>query len=86
MTTLAELKSRHAARKLRDAPLHKILGPDQSYGDMDQALEMIDALKETLRDVAIHMRANPKHNDELFAVQSFPYAVEVKNCERLNIL
>lgn len=66
MTTLAELKSRHAARKLRDAPLHKILGPDQSYGDMDQALEMIDVLKETLRDVALHMRANPKHNDELF--------------------
>jgi hypothetical protein len=63
---LSEIKSRHASRKLRDAPLHKILGPDATYNDLDEAIEMIDHLKEVLRDAAIYLRANPKQNDEIF--------------------
>lgn len=66
MTTLAEMKSRHAARKLRDAPLNKILGPDKSSEDFDALLAMIDSYKDLLREVHVFLRNNPKKHDELF--------------------
>lgn len=66
MTTLAEIKHRHNLRKITDAPLVKILGPDQAAKDMDLALGLIDGQKDLLREVALYLRANFKQNDEVY--------------------
>jgi hypothetical protein len=66
MTMLAEIKHRHNLRKITDAPLVNILGPNQAANDMELALELIDWQKDLLRDVALYLRANFKQNDEVY--------------------
>lgn len=66
MTMLAEIKHRHAMRKITDAPLVKILGEDQSAKDMDSALALIDSQKDLLREIGFYLRTNFKQNDEVY--------------------
>ena len=66
MMMLAEIKHRHAMRKITDAPLVKILGEDQSAKDMDSALALIDSQKDLLREIGLYLRTNFKQNDEVY--------------------
>jgi hypothetical protein len=65
--TLAEIKSRHALRKITDAPLVKILGPDQSAKDMDAVLELVDTQKDLLRDLGAYLRNHVQVNDDTYS-------------------
>jgi hypothetical protein len=64
--TLAEIKHRHNLRKITDAPIVRILGPDTAAKDMDALLEIVDYQKQILRDVAAYLRTNARPNDEVF--------------------
>lgn len=68
MRSLAELKKRHADRKLRDVPLAKLFGPDQTIADLDDAFEQIDQLKQCLRNIVIH--AQQSRDPELHALMA----------------
>jgi DNA-binding GntR family transcriptional regulator len=63
---LTELRQRHERRKVVEMPLVRILGPDQTTADIDALFEIIDQMKDALRDAYCYLREHPKLNDETF--------------------
>lgn len=63
MVTLAEVKHRQYLRRMTNAPLVKILGPDQAETDVDWLIEQLDAAKQLLREAALYIEQTEQSHD-----------------------
>jgi hypothetical protein len=63
MATLAELKHRQYLRKMTNAPIVKILGPDQAEQDVEWLLSQIDSAKQLLLEAALYIEQTEQSHD-----------------------